>query len=70
MSEPAELLDPIVDEAQRVLAEMKGTKDLQQRLTQSEILRNLCQSLGVFFDLMSNGIDEDDFEDLLDDEED
>ena len=69
MSEPADLLDPIIEETRRTLEEMKQTKDLAQRQVQSEIVRNLCESLGVFFDLMSP-IDDDDLSEFLDEEED
>ena len=33
---------------------VRKTKDLTQRREQSEILKNLCRSAGVFFDLMTD----------------
>ena len=54
MHDPGDILDPTMREAKRILGEMKKTKDLAQRKEQSEILRNLCQSAGVFFDFMSD----------------
>lgn len=51
---PTELLDGIVEEAHRTLAEMRKTTDTETRRLQSETVNNLCGSLGVFFDLMSN----------------
>ena len=54
MHDPGDILDPTMREAKRILDEMKKTKDLAQRKDQSEILRNLCQSAGVFFDFMTD----------------
>lgn len=50
-NDPTELMDPIIGETARALKEMKGMNDLDQRRVQSEIVLNLCRSLGVFFDL-------------------
>ena len=52
MFDPDDILQPTLKEAKRVLDEMRKTKDLAQRKDQSEILKNLCHSAGVFFDLM------------------
>lgn len=54
MLDPDDILQPTLKEAKRVLDEMRTTKDLAQRKDQSEILKNLCQSAGVFFDLMTD----------------
>ena len=54
MHNPDDILDSTMREAERIIDEMKKTKDLNQRKDQSEILNNLCQSAGVFFDFMSN----------------
>ena len=54
MQDPGDILEPTMREAKRVLVEMKKTKDLAQRKDQSEILRNLCQAAGVFFDFMTD----------------
>jgi hypothetical protein len=53
MNDPAELIDPILEQAKRALDEMSATKDLDQRKLQSEIVKNLCDSAGVFFDMMT-----------------
>ena len=53
MFDPSDIMDPIMEEAKRVIVEMKETKDLQKRTSQSEILRNLCHSIQAFVDIMS-----------------
>ena len=63
MLDPGDILDPTMTEAKRVLDEMRTTEDLDKRATQSEILLNLCQSAGVFFDLMADAISADGFPD-------
>ena len=70
---PDDLLHPIMTEAKRVLDEMGDTKDLAQRKNQSEILKNLCQSAGVFFELMADSMhggfsEMDDMEQFFEDE--
>ena len=66
MNDPDDILQPTLKEAKRVLDEMRKTTDLAQRKDQSEILKNLCHSAGVFFNLMTDtmmahgGLDMDD----------
>ena len=69
MSDPSEIMGPIMAETERVLEEMKSTKDLDQRKIQSEIVKNLCESLGVFFAAMTDVMMDDDMDDFLDDDE-
>jgi hypothetical protein len=66
MVDPGSILEPTMKEAQRVLEEMRKTQDLDQRKDQSEILRNLCQSAGVFFNLMTDAMLTDDMMDIDD----
>lgn len=66
MQEPDDILEPLLAEAKRTLVEMKKTKTLEERKTQSEILKNLCQSAGVFFDFMTDAMLADEFNDLDD----
>lgn len=58
MHDPTDVIEPILREAKRTLGEMKKSKDLNDRKHQSEIVNNLCQSLGVFFDMVSNTLPE------------
>ena len=68
MIDPDNVLDPMLAEVTRLLVEMKKTKDLEKRKLQSEIIKNLCESLGVFFDTMTNAMAEN-MADLLEDED-
>jgi hypothetical protein len=68
--DPTDILDPLIAQAKRTLAEMAKTKDLAERKTQSEIVHNLCQSLGVFFSMfMDAAPDPDEFPFLMDDDD-
>ncbi|NCC52633.1 MAG: hypothetical protein EOM20_15640 [Spartobacteria bacterium] len=66
MVDPEDILAPTLTEAKRILDEMAKTKDLAQRREQSEILRNLCQSAGVFFDLLADAVASNGFLDVND----
>ncbi len=72
MDNPADILEPMLAEAGRTLMEMEETEDLASRRIQSEIVQNLCQAAGVFFELMSNTMmpEEFPFPDLPDDADD
>ena len=59
--DPDDILEPTMREAKRILDEMSETKDLAQRKAQSEILKNLCESAGVFFELLKDTMITDDF---------
>lgn len=54
MSDPNEIFGPVIRETVRVLKEMAKTDSLEDRKLQSEIVNNLCQSIGMFLDLMSS----------------
>ena len=72
MIDPTKVLEPMLAEAERVLGEMKETKDLSERKTQSEIVKNLCESLGVFFDVMTDYAEDDlpEYYEYVEDDED
>lgn len=63
---PDDTIDMILEEAQRVLNEMKKTKAIDQRKVQSEVLLNLCQSFQVFAELVTSMMDEDDIDPFSD----
>ena len=63
---PDDTIDMILGEAQRVLIEMKKTKEIDQRKVQSEVLLNLCQSFQVFAELVTSMMDEDDIDPFSD----
>jgi hypothetical protein len=68
--EPERVIEPLMAETMRTISEMSRTNDLEQRRLQSEIVRNLCESLGVFLELMEDFIDPDEFEEFIEDDED
>ena len=70
MNDPSDILEPIVVEARRVLEDMKKTEDVNERLSQSKILKNLCQSIGIFFDMTSTAMMDDEFPDFLEENDD
>lgn len=53
MDDPTTIVDPILREVSRTLEEMKHTTNLDERKTQSKIVKNLCLSMDVFFDLIA-----------------
>jgi hypothetical protein len=69
MTNPDDIVEPILAETRRVLVEMGGTKDLEERKIQSEIAKNLCESLGVFFDAMNGALMSEDMSDMFEEDE-
>lgn len=51
--DPDKIIDGLTKELAAELKIMSKTKDIDAKETHSRIIKNLCQSLGVFFDLMS-----------------
>ena len=70
--EPEVIMEKLLKELDNALQVMSKAKSLEERETFSRIVKNLSESLGVFFDLASNMMpwDEDDFEDDDDDDDD
>lgn len=68
MTNPADIMEPILIETKRILEEMGRTKDLEERKTQSEIIKNLCESLGVFFDAMNGALMSGDMSDMFEED--
>ena len=64
MAVPEDILDPLIDEIKDTIKEIRNTKDLEKRKTQSETLKNLCHSVGVFFDFMNDSMFADGLPDL------
>ena len=67
--DPSEMMDALMVETKRALADLAATTDHEQRLLQSETIRNLCESLGVFFDAMNDAMSLEGMYDFDDDEE-
>ena len=59
MTEPQDLMDGISSELQNALKAMAKTKSPDEKLVYSEIVRNLCDSLAVFFDFAMGPMDTD-----------
>ncbi len=55
-TEPMDLVELIMNETRLVLKEMKSTKDLEQLKIQSEIVKNLCGSVGKLFGTVSDAM--------------
>ncbi len=57
LSEPSDLFDPLIAEINRTLKEISETEDIGKRQKQSEVLKNLCGSLGIFLEMIGNVMD-------------
>ena len=61
--DPEKIMDGLSKELNSALKAMSKAKDANEKEVYSRILKNLCESLGVFFDLasemMSLGSDDD-----------
>lgn len=53
MMEPEEIMDGLSKELDDALKSMAKAKSLDEKLVYSKIVKNLCESLGVFLDLAS-----------------
>nr|WP_320016073.1 hypothetical protein [uncultured Desulfobacter sp.] len=51
--DPDKIITGLTKELDAELKTMSKTKDIDAKEAHSRIIKNLCQSLGVFFDLMS-----------------
>lgn len=58
--DPEKIINGISKELQTALKDMAKAKTLEEKLKYSEIVKNLCDSLGVFFGLMSEVVPYDD----------
>ena len=52
--DPEKMLNGISNEILTSLKNMSKAKTLEERLTHSKTIKNLCESLGVFLNLMSD----------------
>lgn len=65
--DPDVIMTGLTKEVAAELKIMSKTKDINEKEAHSRIIKNLCESLGVFFDLMNDMVSFD--PDGLDDEE-
>ena len=68
MFDPTEAIEKLQAEIDRTLKEFSKVKNPEEKLKLSEILKNLTQSLNVYFDFLSTVIDSE--LDRFDEEED
>jgi hypothetical protein len=68
MFDPTEAIEKLQAEIDRTLKEISKAKNIEDKLKLSELLKNLTQSLNVYFDFLSTVIDSE--LDMLDSEED
>ena len=64
--EPDKIMDKLSKELDNALKAMAKAKDLNEKESHSRIVKNLCESLGVFFDLASDMMpfEDDEFEEV------
>lgn len=67
--EPDVIIAGLTKELAAELKIMSKTKDINTKEAHSRIIKNLCQSLGVFFDLMNEMMLYDPDDDDLDNED-
>jgi hypothetical protein len=65
---PTKAIEKLQAEIDRTLKEISRAKNIEEKLKLSELLKNLTQSLNVYFDFLSTVIDSE--LDMLDSEED
>lgn len=66
--DPDAIITGLTKELAVELKTMSKTKDINEKETHSRIIKNLCQSLGVFFDLMNEMMSYDPDDDLDDED--
>jgi hypothetical protein len=55
--EPEKIMDGISKELMSALKAMSNSKDAKEKVAYSEVIKNLCTSLGVFLDAASTMMD-------------
>jgi hypothetical protein len=68
MFDPTEAIEKLQAEIDRTIKEFSKARNTEEKLKLSELLKNLTQSLNVYFDFLSTVIDSE--LDRFDDEED
>jgi hypothetical protein len=67
---PDKIMDGISKELDKALKAMAKAKNIDEKLKYSKVIKNLCKSLGVFFNLASEIMPFDDDDDDDDEKED
>ena len=66
--DPDKIMDGLSKELSTALKAMAKTKDLTDKEAYSRIVKNLCESFGVFLNLASDMMAYEDFDDDFDDD--
>lgn len=61
--DPDKIMDGLSKELNTALKAMAKAKDVNEKEANSRIVRNLCESLGVFFNLASEMMSRDSYDD-------
>jgi hypothetical protein len=54
---PEKIMEGLMKELGVALKSMSNAKSLEEKVAHSQIVKNLCESLGVFLDLATNMMD-------------
>jgi hypothetical protein len=54
--EPDKIMDGLSKELMTALKDMAKTKNLDEKIKYSQVVKNLCDSLGVFFDFAGSSM--------------
>jgi hypothetical protein len=65
--DPEKIMDALSKELNSALKAMAKAKDVNEKEVHSRIVKNICESLGVFFDLASEMMSFDSDDDLEED---
>ncbi|HCC55249.1 MAG TPA: hypothetical protein DEQ20_10075 [Desulfobulbaceae bacterium] len=52
--DPEKILDDLTKELSATLKAMAKAKTVEEKLAHSQIVKNLCEAMGVFFELADN----------------
>jgi uncharacterized phage protein gp47/JayE len=72
MFDPTEAIEKLQSEINKTLKEFSKAKNIDEKLKLSELLNNLTESIGVYFDFLTTvmgseieGFDEDDDDEII-----
>lgn len=57
MFDPTEVIEKLQAEIDRTLKDISQAKDIEEKLRLSELLNNLTDSIGVYFDFLISAMD-------------
>jgi hypothetical protein len=57
MFDPTKAIEKLQDEIDRTLKEISKAKTIDEKLKWSELLNNLTESIGVYFDFITSAMD-------------